>query len=180
MRTFDSQSSRDLGGSVDASLRKTGGGYTGTITNNTGHVLKECIVLCGQNRTEIGEFRPGVSEPVSLNLQTPSPGQPANGLFSGISDEFSMVNATVDDRMSGGTMEFLREASQDNGGYGYNYGYSGLNDEPLTQMTPSTDEALLIGWCQDDALFGPAIQIDGQPALENHVALVAVPIPLPK
>jgi len=180
MRTFDFQSARDLGGSIDANLKTDPQTHTctGTIVNHTNHALQHCIVAYGGTMNNIGDLPAGASTPVSFSISQKSEERQTAGNSPAQFGGADSMTTSLDDRMRAGALDFLDSIAQTQPDYGG--GYNGLNDEPYSAFGRSADAALFLGWGNDDSLYGPVVKVDGQQPSENRAALIAVHIPLPQ
>ena len=165
MRAFDTQSTTDLGGSIDSSLADRTGG---SVTNHTKYGLTDCVLVYENEVHTLGSFAPGATLPVLFNgvgIQTISglalPALPGEANF----DE---SHSDVRRRMHLALVGYIRSlGTQDNN-----------NGQATPAYTPSPNEALLIGWSDDPALAGPAPQIDGHSVRENDASVVIVHLPI--
>ncbi len=76
-KTFEAVGGADLGGVIVSNLKLDGGKLSGTVTNNTGVDLKDCMVYCGNDHTPQVRLPKGGSINVELtSSQTPGPQRP--------------------------------------------------------------------------------------------------------
>ena len=195
MRTFDSQTVRDLGGAIDVTLKKkpAHGGYVGTVTNNTKFALTHCVILMTNQRHDLGTLAPGASSSIYLDplpvIKAPKPA-PGNGYpgyggntiiygvgFTQLGTGGDQVNAPLEDRMLQGALRAYGEMATNDPNQ---YGMAGLNDEPIAPIGSSRDQATLLASSADPALSGPDIKVDGGSIAQHRATLIAVHIPLPK
>ena len=170
MRSFDVQSTTDLGGTLDSALKQQRGQVTGTLTNHTAHALTDCVLLQGSLFTRLGDLAPGASVPVSLPASVGGAGR-----GGGLSLPGNPGGANAGDihaRMRAALTDYLGSLSRPDPN---SFGPQG-QAAPLYQ--PSPNEALLLGWSDDPALAGPSPRVDGRTVKENAVTLVIVHLPI--
>ena len=182
MRAFDVQTTEDLGGTVDGTLAEQNGSLpggpgasrvTGTVTNHLTHALRGCALLHGGQWQTVGDLAPGVSVPVS---GTAAGGGGPAGSLSGLplGGQGNAAQGDIHARMQAALADYTRSLGQQNTN---NY-YNGGQVQTPTVYTPSSGEALLLGWSDDPALAGPTPRVDGQAVHENDVTLVIVHLPI--
>ena len=187
MRSFDAQSTTDLGGTVDAALRQNSGpqvpnsltswGITGTITNRTPYDLAECALDYNGQWQQLGTLTHGASLPVAINTPTGSnaqqPGLQIPTLLGRVDKDDPQSD--VRQRMRAALADYARSlGQQNNNGY---YNNSGQMPPPAA-YAPASGEAILVGWSSDPALSGPAPRVDGHSVKENDVTLVVIHLPV--
>ncbi len=172
MRAFDTQSTTDLGGTVDSSLSHMGAGVSGNLANHTKYGLSDCVVIYGGQIQSLGTLRQGASLPIALgSYSTPGSGSLALPNLPGemAGDE---SRADVRQRMHWALAGYVRSlgALQSSNNYG--------NRQSPPSYRSSPQDALLIGWSDNSALAGPSPQIDGHSLKENDVTMVVIHLPI--
>ncbi len=178
MRAFDTQSTTDLGGTIDAALippsLMQSLGISGTITNHTNYDLTDCALLYHGQWKPLGalgreaSLTVGSGPAVSANNQTyffNIPTLPGEGS----SDD---THGDIRQRMRWALASYVRSLGQQSGSNYYG------NMQAPTAYAPSPNEAILIGWSDNPALAGPIPRIDGHSVHENDVELVVVHLPI--
>jgi len=179
MRAFDVQATEDLGGTVDSTLTEQGGTplsrVTGAVTNHLSHALVGCVLLHGGQWQTLGDLPPGASIPVSgMAAGGAAPAGSLSGLPLGSHANGNDAQADIRARMQAALADYARSlGQQNNNGY-----YSGGQTQAPPVYTPSSGEALLLGWSDDPALAGPAPRVDGRAVRENDISLVIVHLPI--
>ena len=162
MRSFDTQSTVDLGGAIDGSVTAKNGVLTGSIVNHTSYALTDCTLLSGGRWISLGTLAPGANMPVNA-ASGPSP----LGLTALPSP--GVAGSDLRNQMQTALADYCRSLGQPN------HGYSGYS---LPVYASAPGEALLVGWSSDPKLAGPAPQVDGRSVTENDVSLVIVHVPV--
>ncbi|MGI4792383.1 MAG: hypothetical protein ACRYFS_26450 [Janthinobacterium lividum] len=167
MRSFDMQSTTDLGGAIDGTLTEKNGQVTGNLVNHTPYAFTDCSVWFAGHRVSLGSLAAGGNSAVLLAVSGNV------SLFGAPSLAYSHSSSTRDDihdRMHTALADYFHSLNQGNPNNG------GGASVPF--YTPSRNEALLVGWSSDPKLSGPAPLIDGSSVTENDVSLVIVHIPV--
>jgi len=172
MRAFDTQSTTDLGGTVDSSLSRTAAGVFGSLANHTKYDLSDCVILYGAQVQSLGSLRQGASLPIALGTYfAPGSGSLALPNLPGemAGDE---SHTDVRQRMRWALVGYVRSlgALQSSNNYG--------NGQVQPAYMPTPHEALLIGWSDNPALAGPSPQIDGHSLKENDATVVIIHLPI--
>ena len=172
MRSFDTQSTTDLGGTIDAPLSRTGSGVSGKLANHTKYDLSDCVVIYGGQVQSLGALGHGASLPIALGTySTPGNGSLALPNLTGetAGDE---AHTDVRQRMRWALAGYVRSlgASDSNSNYG--------NGQTQPSFRPTPHDALLIGWSDNPALAGPIPEIDGHSVKENDATMVVIHLPI--
>ena len=163
MRAFDTQSTLDLGGTIDGKLSASGNTLTGTLVNHTAYALSDCAVLYQGQWRSVSSLAPGAtltvlgSEPISGELP----------LLPHTDD----AHTDIHERMQAALGSYFRSLAQTD---------ATVNGDGTAQaaFAPSPSNALLVGWSRDPKLAGPSPKIDGRTVTENDVSLVIIHVPV--
>jgi hypothetical protein len=177
MRTFDVQSSVDLGGAIDGSLRAAPNSIlcTGSIANHTPYALTHCAIYWNGSWSMIDDFAPGASLTLDQNRRWDRGG--INAYIGGSSAAFGQQPTTSADGMKRSLANLAQTMTRDQAQQ--EYAYYGFDPEVIKKpFQTGTDEALLVGWSTDGSIAGPPLKIDGQTPKRDDVALIVVHIPV--
>ena len=86
-------------------------------------------------------------------------------------------DSDVRQRMRAALHDFVRDLGNDPTN-GQNQYYGNNVTPPADFPAPQPGEAILTGWCGDDAIAGPPLRVDGHPVTQNNITYVVVHIPL--
>lgn len=194
MRAFDTQSTTDLGGTVDSILTQTShaaqpsymmiSGINGTVTNHLPYDLTDCVVIYNGQSQPLPDLARGANAPVSFADAALVNGQP-NGMGKPSDLQIPALLGQVDkDDPQGDIRQRMRAALADYarslGDQNRNMYFSGNGGQAPFNAAyqPAPGEALFLGWSNDPALAGPAPRVDGRSVRENDVTLVIVHLPI--
>ena len=167
MRAFDTQSTIDLGGAVDAGLSDKTGQLAGSIVNHTAYALSDCSVTYAGRSVPLGTLASGATVNLPANGAA---GVPQTALPNVNGPNNSDAQTSIHDRMHEALAEYFGSLAQ--------LPQTDYSNTPLRVYAPVSSEATLIGWSSDPKLAGPTPQVDGQSVTENDVSLVIVHIPV--
>jgi len=172
MRAFDMQSTIDLGGTIDAALTQAAG-LSGTITNHTNYDLTNCALLYHNQWKSLGALGRGATVAVAGLWNSGANNQTYFFNIPTLPGETNSDDSHGDirQRMRVALAAYVRSLGQQNGNY-----YT--NGQPPPVYSPSSHEAVLIGWSDNPALAGPTPRIDSHSVRENDACLVIVHLPI--
>lgn len=176
MRAFDTQSTTDLGGSVDAAFTQQAGSplpVSGTIANHTPYALTQCMVVYNRQWQNLPDLTPGMSVPISLTVPPNVPSVSRSGLQIpqvGVGVDQNNGQGDIRQRMQAALADYTRSLADQNQTYYNGNGQAQTN----SAYSPASNEALFLGWSNDPKLAGASPLVDGHSVRENDVTLVIV------